>query len=817
MLELDSRYDNVKDHELSRNPVLQTCSYRLILIMNSLKNIIRRCHQQQEKSLRQRKTIVKPALYKNYPYHFTVHCARGHAIRVHELEQAEISFMPIGHAPDYDHAPKDFGGDRFLKRQRTRDWTPRRWYASWGIQVYTGTPSGRDGAHWHDIYFKYDAICTAPDAVFNCIEALMNSVAKPLLTLTKSGGLRFSCRVLNYLHPNTDEAKQYIQKHVPTSEDPEHRDVLLKIFGEAGYSRWDARYEILSGDLLAPPTITKDVLFAPINLLRDALHESALSSNQPSTVNTSDDIEVRPPFPGIGLPPTDEKILAIRENKLSPLAIKRPSPVLRKSVHKDSSQEIRTLHVIEHDEKTGWLSAIKASGAYLHFSETSISKDILDAWKINWQETALGNFAKALLNALESGSELYENPVRRVHMAIQAFQEQEETLIQQMNEEEPNQTLWHQLKHFFQHYQRNADAPMVWDDNILRFWLPSTLDTAKVLPNKVKNGNSKPWLAGNRVFQIRTSIYSLHEILNYENNWDELELSEIMQHFLRGILAEIERDPNIQHVLVSNQRVSEQIGNIASKENVNCISHIKRAINAEGIGKAFESADVIWIVGAPYWPPHLIWKQAQILFGNDTEPLSYDVKFTPYGYKDERIQNLYEQNIVGILTHLIGRAGLDCFSNKTVVLLTGIPLPGITDRPETLLFDWEDFEIAGRLDKLAETITIRERFEEERANLTVESGREKVEQVLGVSRSQANRILMKLRGGKRPTMQEQIHTLLSDGEKKTAELVSVIEGHPNAVKNELKRLVEMGEIVKVRRAVYALPPRIETEDTFRKK
>ena len=258
-------------------------------------------------------------------------------------------------------------------------------------------------------------------------------------------------------------------------------------------------------------------------------------------------------------------------------------------------------------------------------------------------------------------------------------------------------------------------------------------------------------------------------------------------------------------MLISNERNVEQLENITSKENVRCLSHIKRAINAEGLGRTFESADVIWIVGAPYWPPHLIWKQAQILFGNDDEPLCYDVEMNRYCYKDERIQNLCEQNIVGILTQIVGQARLNCFSNKRVVLLTGMRLPNITDRPETLLFDWEDFEVAGGLDKLPEVIAERQRFEIERANLTVESGRDKIAQVLGISTSQANRILVKLRGSKRPTMQEQIHTLLSDGEKKTAELIEAIDGHPNAIKNELKRLVDMGEIVKIQRAFYALP------------
>ena len=771
--------------------------------MNSLKDIIQRCHQQREKSLRQRRTIVSPALYKGYPYHFTVHCSRGCAVRLHDLEQADISFMPIGHAPEYDHAPKDFGGERFLKRQGTRDWPSRRWYASWGIQVYTGAPSERDGAQWHDINFKYDAICDATDAVFTCIEALVNAVANPLLTLTKSGGLRFSCRVPDYLHPSSNEAKQYIHKYKPTLENPYHRDVYLEIFGDEGYNRWDGRYEILSGDLLDPPIITKDVLLAPINILRDVLHEPARLLEENWEPDSPVDTTSSP-----ALEPVDEKRIAVREGKLSPLAIKRSSSVLFKSEPKDLAQRDSTLRVLEHDEKTGWLCAIDETGAHLPFAQIRISKDVLDAWNVKWHESSLRNFAKALLNALQQRSKLYENPISRVRMAIRAFQGQEATLIQQMCKEnlnpDLNSTLWHQLKRFFEHYQRDADAPMVWDQGVLRFWIPSLMDHAFSV-DVVKNSESESWLPGNRIFQIRTGIYSVHGILNYENSWDDLELSDIGKRFFNGIRIEIEKDSSVQHVFVSNWRAAERLGDTAANKNVRCLSHIKRAINAEGLGNAFESADVIWIVGAPYWPPHLMWKQAQILFGDDEEPLCYDVEMNPYYYKDERIQRLCEQNVVGILTQLIGQVGLNRFSNKTVVLLTGIRLPQITDRSETLLFDWEDFEIAGGLDKLPEVIAQRQRFETERANLTVESSRDKVAQVLGVSKSQANRILMKLRGGKRPTMRDQIHTLLFDGEKKTAELVAAIQGHPNAIKNELKRLVDMGEIVKVQRGFYGLP------------
>ncbi len=721
-------------------------------------------------------------------------------MRLYDLEQAHISFMPIGHAPEADQPPKDFGGERFLKRQGTRDWIPRRWFASWGIQIYTGTPSGRDDAQWHDLDFKYDAISADPDAVLACIEMLVNAVPNPLLTLTNSGGLRFSCRVLDYLHPNTEPAKAYIHKHIPTMENPYHRDVYLEILGDKGHGPWDTRYEILLGDLLDPPIITKEILFAPIDALRDALHEPA----PPSEDHSESVVQETTTLPPVAAP-VDEKVIAIREGTLSPLAIKRPGPVLSKLEHKGTVRGDLTLHVLEHDEKTGWLCAVDETDVPRRFAEISLSKDVLNAWRVNPQGSALQNFAKALLNALESKSERYENPVRRVRMTLPAFEAQAETFIQQMRADDPHQTVWHQLKHFFQHYQRDADAPMVWDQGVLRFWVPAAPNGEKTLPDKVKIGELEPGLSGNRVFQIRTGIYSPHEILNYDNSWGDLELSETGQCFFSGIGAEIERDPNVEHLLVCGQQAAEQAAGITSMKNVRVLSHIKRASHVEGLRSAFELSDVIWIVGTPYWPPHLMWKQARILFGDDEEPLCYDVEFNPYRYTDERIQGLYEQNVIGILTQILGR--INRLSNKTVALLTGMPLPCITHRPETLLFDWEDFQIAGGLDKLSEVIARRERFERERDNLTPESSRQEVERVLGCSARMANYVLQKLRGGNiaRVSFQEQILTLLIDGEKRKSEITAALRSSPQSVGNELKRLVDIGEIVRVQRGVYALP------------
>ena len=378
-------------------------------------DMIARCHERHEEPLKQRRTTVTPPLYKGLPYYFTAHCAHRYPVALQDLEGAGISFMPIGRAPGADRPPRSFGGERFLKRQQATDWDVIQWHKSWGIQVYTGVPSARDGAPWHDIDFTYEAICAAPNAVLACVQALSDAVANPLLTLSKSGGLRFSCRIPGYLHPNTKQAKLYVYKGNLTAENPSRHDAYLEIVGEKGYNCWDARYEILLGNLLEPPVISKEILFAPINALRAKLHGPVLQSTQhkarvpdapyslgsgkldlakeaffkrgfsyvrqadgfhywrqrgveisntevslweneggvwicASTTDTGlptaatlitdvwEDTGILPPLPATGLS-IDDKVLATREGKLSPLGIKRPRPVLQKSKPTARTQE----------------------------------------------------------------------------------------------------------------------------------------------------------------------------------------------------------------------------------------------------------------------------------------------------------------------------------------------------------------------------------------------------------------------------------------------------------------------------------------------
>ncbi len=1125
-------------------------------------DLIQRCHQRHQKSLRQQKTVATPAMLgATHRHQYTVYCAHKYPLLLDDLEQAGISFMPIGRAPEHDSGPKAMMANRFLKRQRMKDWRARRWDASWGIQIYTGIPSERDGAGWHDLDFKYEAISAAPSDVLPYIEVLVNAVSNPLLAMSRSGGLRFSCRVPEYLHPNTEEARLYVYKHTPTLENPYHRDIYLEIFGEKGYSRWDARYEILLGNLLDPPMISKEVLFAPIDALRAKLHEpipkkikqnetvantlsslgsynldlakEALSKRgfsyvrqaadfhhwiryggdanntdallweneetvwlRTSTSHTELPMEATPiteiwsdtgiiPLTLAPALPISDKMIAVRDGKLSPLAIRRPRSVLRKpetpqkddqtpeetitriervldgtarilgfnveadgKCHYDTESQLlnsgatclnvpstkfakeaeqrfqeqdvrsvvrwkprihlweqvkeipvdeRMAHPFQHGnvcedperctaleekggdpgesicpqcpayeacQERGYLSQpaalqraetqiLEASQLFFDpqhaklvdtllkqvdsrdnrlciidnvtdvpslFLRCRLSKNVLEEWIVNWRGSALGNFATTLLNALEIRGKTHGDAVKRVRAVMQTFEWQEEEIIQQMmqvnvrgrvvekgkidpeteqelarftiefesgtsayiplnndvrniltakglpvfplrsfrlNEDmkiqmpmaeaiqlgilnpetvqsiqafpkvyrDPNWTFWHQLKHFFASYTRDADAPVRWDHKILTLTIPPILHSSvrrlvlisETLSEQhlrrtfrdneieVQCIQPTPWQPGNQIFQIRTGHYQPEMILDYGSVWDVIGISKMGQRFFAGIRAEIERKPNIKHAIVANPKIRTKLAQIIGNENVGFITYSGEITQGN---TNLADADVIWLVGMPARPIDTIWSCAQALFGNDEKPLCYDRVMEPWHYKDERVHGVYEAAARRVITQVVRRTRLNSRTNKKIMLLTGLELPNITDRPETLLFDWEDFEIAGGIDKLPEIIATRQHFETEKANLTGESGRDKVQYILGCTHIHANRVLRKLRGGNasRITFREQILTLLASGdEKKAAEMVAVIDGNPKAIRHALTKLTNAGEIVKVRRGVYALP------------
>ena len=901
-----------------------------------LKKIIERCHDWKNCTWKQHKTIVLPARCEQYPYHFRVHYAHEKSALLYELEKAHISFMPIGSVP-FDRAPADWTRsdnyrDRIRDPQGTQSWRARRWYASWGIGIYTGETSGDEDAPWHDIEFTHQAILRAPDAVSACLEALISAVVNPLVTLTKEGGLRFSCRVEEYLHPDTPEAKEYIYERSPMPTDPKHREVYVEVKGDMNYSVWDARYEILMGSLLEPPVISSDVLFGLLGFFRSAFHKPVFGNDEPPNEPSIQKFEMDELYKPLHIENTEisvsKKMQAIREGSLSPLAIKRLGPVLAQQAYSEpepfeatkvletdarvigietglrhpcENREIeRALlekvplfldlptdecaeaalryykregiiardwkprsylayvlkyisvdellkHPFEHGntcidshrcnklsdmggnpdqiicpkcpvyeecQERGYLSqytsikdtAVTVCGTphqllmnpqyvnpigdvlsgtdltyvvnYTYASDLFIENRLSIKWLKEWSEhsecAVLKDFAYALLNAVNINKEdLTDNITTRIRSVMKMFEGAEETLIEQMSQVNAtvdssssclgmsvkdaiaseaqdihdaeninsiqktslyrNWTHWHSLKAFFDHYTRDTDAPMYLKKQQLQYWIPPVLhpDVKKIVilspslceehlkqtfPNEkveIYNLGMKETLAGNRVYQLRSEVHSPHSLLNYDLDWDALGLSNIGVRSAIGMHREVERTPDTQHTLISYVPMNTILEDTLKNQNTKSMTfYSKFAENAKVLETEFDGADVIWTLGTPYYPPHLIWRDASILFGDATEPLDYNVSMNPYVFKDERIQKLTETYSLYALIGALSYAGLQD-SGKTLVLNTALRVPGLTDAPETVLFDWEDFEIAGGLDKLPETIARRVAFESE--------------------------------------------------------------------------------------------------------
>ena len=234
------------------------------------KHLIDRCKERNANPLRDtgRRSILhaKPDDYI-LSYHPEVFYAHKRSVVATEFADSGIGIIPIGHA---GHPYVQYGDYGWRTTFTAHHWEQRYWRDSWGIQVYTGRPSG----FWLDLDFEYESVALFPDETAECIERLITLTGSPLLTITKSGGLRFSCRTPGYVHPRTKEMQEYVYRFSGYNDDGNMvRDLLLEVISDRNLSRFDARYEIVLGDIMSPPEIPIETLMEAVEQYRRQLHK----------------------------------------------------------------------------------------------------------------------------------------------------------------------------------------------------------------------------------------------------------------------------------------------------------------------------------------------------------------------------------------------------------------------------------------------------------------------------------------------------------------------------------------------------------------
>ena len=296
--------------------------------------------------------------------------------------------------------------------------------------------------------------------------------------------------------------------------------------------------------------------------------------------------------------------------------------------------------------------------------------------------------------------------------------------------EQSDWTPFQQLKIFANRYQRQADAPIWYQDDELRWVIPPIVHSRSkrvicmsatlqregfdrafdsIPAEKRAFIETQPtlWVAGATAYQVRSGAYPRTSILDYDDQWNPVGISKTGNRFIGLIESEIERDRQTKHVIITFKRLAEFAGEqlTAKHPNLTVLTFSKM----EGLDFT-ENGLVFWILGCPEVDIDVLTEHAQIVYGNDTEPLNYERDPDTREYVDKRVQLCWHAEVVGLMQQAIGRARLNRLAN-TAIVFSNILIPDFTGR--AIGFVPEDLQVADGLSNLTETAQHRVEAENE--------------------------------------------------------------------------------------------------------
>ena len=288
-------------------------------------------------------------------------------------------------------------------------------------------------------------------------------------------------------------------------------------------------------------------------------------------------------------------------------------------------------------------------------------------------------------------------------------------------------SLLEQLELFLTAYPRNSDAPAVYQSEIFRFYCPpqlhpqvkylimmsATLQTEvikeKIFPGiavKIVDVPSTAWADRVEVFQVRTGRYPRQSVLKFENG-KATGFRSFGKRALFMFLSEAKRTPEKTHGLIT-YKVALDLMAPALTRLSNVVTGNYGA--AEGENEKYAAVDVLWVLFAQVLPEHEVIRRAKIIYGRDEQALNYD-RTADGNFVDDRLQAVDNAAIQAELIQAVGRARLVRREGVKVVILTAVDITGISQRAATVFFDYADYEIAGALDNLKETVDKRRAHE----------------------------------------------------------------------------------------------------------
>lgn len=411
-------------------------------------------------------------------------------------------------------------------------------------------------------------------------------------------------------------------------------------------------------------------------------------------------------------------------------------------------------------------------------------------------------------------------------------------------------TPWHALKSLFDEYPYDHMVPITYEREHLIWHLQPKLhknvecivimgasldiqlakDTFKSYADSMYLLETLPteWVDGSRFFQICSGRYPRRSLLNRNINTNEyVSFTPTGNKMFKLIRQEMKLNPDTSFGIITFDWVVKNYKQKWQKKFPQLV-YFENFQSAEGTNPEI---DILFVVGTPEIPEDAIINTAKYLFGGTEHaktPLDTSCCDTSNfndgcPYRDWRIQVAWQHEVRELVMQAIGRARLNLYP-RTVVALSGIWLPDITDREETMLFFLQEWETAGSLDRLKHEVQrsteIREQneqLEDEIARrLDQDESQRYIEEALNVTNYQVRKVDTARRacnnlstaGKKVSTLRDKILTFFQNTHRliTTSELISEFESQyrPNTIKKTIGKLRKSGFIVQVKHGLYQL-------------
>ena len=286
-----------------------------------------------------------------------------------------------------------------------------------------------------------------------------------------------------------------------------------------------------------------------------------------------------------------------------------------------------------------------------------------------------------------------------------------------------------QLKLLFERYSAPS-APIKLRGNVLRWSVPpqlhdhiqrivftsATLDEELFLRAMSEYANSiefvqvkpTPLTGASRIFRLRTGKYCRGTILHDDKS--KFGFKPAGERLWQMFVAEVLANPAKTHALITYKCIIKH-----HREWIDAQKNVIADANFGGLTgiDSMQDADYLWIIGDPEIPHPDIEFAAKQLYGDDEKPLSFERdEQNQNNYIDPRVLRVWQNAVQGELKQAVGRARLNR-TEGTVILLTGIDIPDVTNRPECIRFDYQDWLAAlESVENLAREVAHREEEEE---------------------------------------------------------------------------------------------------------